>query len=149
MLWSFDVRFAQKRTLSHDVRTCAGFGDDRSAVAVPDKDGRTILATEDAGDGANIICQPSERWLRSSDIVAVIGKNFINTFQPEPSANAPWTTTIFLTGAAFAGPPANAIRVPQIRVMEPPQLKIFMGLSSLSNSAIVTRAMIRSDSALR
>src|ERR1700677_864576 len=36
---------------SHDVRINTGFRDDRSTVAMTNKDSRTILATEDAGDG--------------------------------------------------------------------------------------------------
>src|SRR5205085_6476397 len=57
-----------------------GFSNYGSAVAVSDKDARSILLSEDALRGGDIVFKGRLRFLDDADVVAILDKNIVNAF---------------------------------------------------------------------
>ena len=58
-------------------------------IAVPDKDARSVLKREDTLHVSYIVLEGRLWLLDDADVVAILDKNVVDAFQPEPSAQAP------------------------------------------------------------
>jgi len=65
------------------------FRDYGSPIAVRDKDAWSALECEDTLHGGHIILEARLWLLDDADVVAILDKNVVDAFQPEPSAQAP------------------------------------------------------------
>jgi hypothetical protein len=68
-----------------------------SPIAVRDKDALSVLQCEDTLHGGHINMEGRLRLLDDADFEAIPDKVVINAPPAEPSAQAPWTRTIFFT----------------------------------------------------
>jgi hypothetical protein len=67
-----------------------------------DKNARSMLLSEDALGGSYIIFKGCLWLLDDAHVVAILDKVVVNALRPEPSAQAPWTRTIFFTADCCA-----------------------------------------------
>src|ERR1700689_3530045 len=67
---------------TNNRRVGPGFGKYGSPVAMSDKNARTILQSEDAFGGGNVVFKGRLRFLDDADIVAVLDENIVNALPP-------------------------------------------------------------------